>query len=343
MAGKEQHTLPKFLMKGFASKIIPKKKKKDVVFVWWYHKNHKAKEIPTDDFGRSYNFYGESLPGSIDDKITQREITTYSKLIHKLRKLDKDLQVHDALIPEFIAHLSVRTKHVRDVFTDRSTDLVKGIFSLFTNSESLSEWLNEIKEKESFQKEMNNLFTSDFAELFRMFIPSEYKPDDVSNITNQIKAGEEKTLSIMPTSIKEGHLKGLKKSIAPEARIKFYEQMNWFILTSISPLILGDFGCLVETDNKRRFKVIPYELEEIENILLPVSTNKMLVGTKSSEIPKVNFNEINEVIAKCSREFFISSLFFADFEKLQSVIRTYSDFDNDKEIKEIMDDIRNLE
>lgn len=341
MAGKKQHTLPKFLLKGFASKVGGKKNRK--VLVWWYHKNHKPKEISTDDFARTDNFYGESVLDSVDDKITKQEFK-YSKLIQTLRTLAKDSQVHDILIPEFIAHLSVRTKHIRDVFTDFSSDFLETLFGFLTNSESLSVFMNDYikNHPEIITTELEKLFAPEIASLLRPFIPTQYRPESFSDFTEQIKQAGKKSIEKIPESIKDGHLKSLEKSIAPEARIKFYEQMNWFILTSTSPLILGDFGCLAETNEERKLKVIPYELEGTESIFLPISKDKILIGTKSSKAPSINFDEINEATAKCSREFFISALFSAEFEKLQSAIGTYSDFDSNKEIKKIMDDIKNI-
>jgi hypothetical protein len=47
MAGSKHHILPRFLLKGFASRIIPRAEKQDDVFVWVYRKEGKTFEAKT--------------------------------------------------------------------------------------------------------------------------------------------------------------------------------------------------------------------------------------------------------------------------------------------------------
>ena len=57
----------------------------------------------------------------------------------------------------------------------------------------------------------------------------------------------EKSVELVPNSIKDGHIKSLSENTIPEPRIEEYEQLNWIVFEIISPLILRNMACIFHT------------------------------------------------------------------------------------------------
>lgn len=144
--------------------------------------------------------------------------------------------------------------------------------------------------------------------------------------------------NILPDAVREGHIRALAAKPVSKQRIERYNLFHWFVCVSKNPLILGDVGCLFETSGIKKFKSIDYKNDGTKNIFLPISTEKMLIGTSLSILPQVDFKAINEAIAKCSREFFIcyiSSEFSPDVAYLHSLIGEEPEIISQEELEQI--------
>jgi hypothetical protein len=75
MAGANQHTIPRFLLNGFASRTTGKE-----VYVWLYRHDGIVAEVNTKGVGSERYFYGGPGEQSVDDAITEAE-TEYAALI----------------------------------------------------------------------------------------------------------------------------------------------------------------------------------------------------------------------------------------------------------------------
>ena len=107
MSGKRQHFLPRFLKKGFASRI-----KKQEIYSWVFSKGKRPYETNLRNVGLEKNFYGSEDEPTADRLITEAE-NKFSVVIEKLRTLPSTQEINDPLVPEFVAHLIIRTKHFR--------------------------------------------------------------------------------------------------------------------------------------------------------------------------------------------------------------------------------------
>jgi uncharacterized protein DUF4238 len=100
MAGKRQHTLPRFLQKGFASNIIAKPNGRETVFTWVYRKGLKPFETKTENVGLEKHFYGKEGELSVDDEITDLE-ATFAAVIRDSGDKPDGYQVSDPNIADF--------------------------------------------------------------------------------------------------------------------------------------------------------------------------------------------------------------------------------------------------
>jgi hypothetical protein len=76
MSGDNEHFIPRFLQKGFASKFISRKE----VYVWYFPKKDAPRIENTKKVGAEFQFYGEEL----DDTITVKE-DVYAKCLDRVR------------------------------------------------------------------------------------------------------------------------------------------------------------------------------------------------------------------------------------------------------------------
>ena len=139
MAGNRHHIIPRFLQKGFVSRII-KHKKDAIVFTWHYMKNN---ALPNTDFSTkdtivSEYFYGRQGETNADDEITKLEEVKFSPLVNKLRDGSCDPNESKTEVAQLVAHLSVRTKVIRKGFEQMSGKMFEGIGNILTNDETVS-------------------------------------------------------------------------------------------------------------------------------------------------------------------------------------------------------------
>ena len=126
MAGTIQHILPKFLLKGFASRIQKKE-----VLTWVYRKDKPPFETNIKNIGAERNFYGKEGKLSVDPEITDFE-GKYAPLLDELRAIRKNQEIYDPRIANFITHLAIRTKHIREFFRESSEFIIERMSDFFS-------------------------------------------------------------------------------------------------------------------------------------------------------------------------------------------------------------------
>lgn len=162
MSGKRQHFVPRFLQEGFASH-----RNGDESYTWVYRKKTAPFNSNIINVGVEGRFYTEPGDSTADDLITSAE-TSFSALVRGLRS-GQSSSLSDPQIPELIAHLEVRTRHLRENFLQTGEFLVS----------KLLEFLSDEKAAESFliRRFQNDpsMFRDSFAEeLTKRGIPKEW-------------------------------------------------------------------------------------------------------------------------------------------------------------------------
>ncbi len=366
MSGKRHHIVPRFLQKGFASRII-KRKKKEIVFTWLYMKNAAQPDIDfsTKDTIVSENFYGKVGEINADDEITKVEKEKFSPLVDKMRNGTCNFDDSKTEIAELIAHFSIRTKVVREGFTDISQKMVGGMREITTNEqiiedvflnppesvikEQIEVILSDPKYKEVIEPalqffEMLGLQKNQVSDLLSELTHSELENKETQKETKETLGSFFSTLfdesnPILRNSIKEGHNKSLVNTTIPLSRVEKYEQLNWNIYKTTSTLILGDVACIFREIGEKSFKP-SCDINKTGQIYLPISSNQMIVGTIDREEIETDVKILNEAIASCSYEQFVCSENTQDKTNLIQIIGTNSQIASDQEIQIELDEIR---
>ena len=349
MAGIRHHILPRFLLKGFASKVVGEQ-----VFTWVYRKGEKSFESNIINVSVETYFYGKEGEANVDDEMTDIE-AGFDVLLADLRERDNAYQIPDPKMAEFVAHLSIRTKHIRDSIIETSGGLMNRFTEHLGDPNRLRSWILEYYRR---HPEVMEKAIDDYLEkihlprhkksvLKQRLLKMNLRPEVAvgrmdkqitrySSILNALGPIFQKKL---PTMGKEGHIKALAKGLVPQPRLEDYQKLNWFVCKSDELLILGDLGCLFEVAGKKRFISLNAKKDDLKNIYLPISSDSLVVGTPSSAMPEVNVKFLNEISAKISREFFICRESSAEMQELLPTIGTEAEILSDDEIEQLLKEI----
>ena len=134
---------------------------------------------------------------------------------------------------------------------------------------------------------------------------------------------------------KDGHIKALAKSLIAAPRVEVYRSFSWFVCNSPGPLILGDVGCLFEVAGQKQYMTITGKDDDLKAVYLPISSDRLIVGTASPTAHFVDFDEINRAFAEHSRDYFICREDSDEGGELQKLLGTKALVLTDDEIKEI--------
>lgn len=338
MAGVRHHILPRFLLKGFASRI-----QGDGVFTFLYRKHKTPFETNIINIGAEKYFYGERGEISADDVITILD-SEYAYMVEELRGKGDGVEVLDTRVEEFAVHLLLRAKLLRDFFKNSFAYLTDAIIEYFSDTENVKKYFKKHPDliEEKIKKECKN---RSIPRRQRVMLMKKYKQMLPNVIENQRQVLEDMCKYIsgyaikeLPKIVKNTHNKALAEMSPSGIRVNRFKHLRWFVYKPTKQIILGDAGCLYEMDGKKRFGVIYEEAKQIKNIFLPLSSHCMLAGVSSPE-SQFNFDVINEAIAKCSQEYFVCSSHSEDFLKLCTIIGEDAAILTNDALEQIVDEL----
>ncbi|MDA3884242.1 MAG: DUF4238 domain-containing protein [Candidatus Delongbacteria bacterium] len=344
MAGKRHHFIPQFLQKGFISHKSGKNS-----FTWVYRKDRSPFNSNIINIRIEKHFYSIDKEVLLDDLITEYEndINNYVKKLQNNGILNSEETEKTA---KLIAHFEVRTNHLRKSFLESNQFLMNEFTKYIDDTDFFTNfYINEIKKnpsilKEEIDKNLINLnipscFHSYINELFRnnyeVFAPIFLK--DFIPVLAQIM--KTKLPEVLVQSVKKGHIKLLTNTLSPELKLERYKKLEFKLHYSGNVSIpLGDSIVIYHIKNpNREFKPFLESDEIIKAVLLPISSNYLLIG--SIENYKPNFELIKNEIIKCSCEYFISNERYSNFNELNKFIGTNSHFITKEQAEEMMRDI----
>jgi hypothetical protein len=343
MAGDRHHILPRFLLKGFASRTEGKE-----IYTWVFRSDGRINEPNIKNASVSKYFYGKKGALCVDNNITEFE-GNYGPFLDELRAHKEQVDISDPRTSYLITHLVVRTKNVRYLYRESIgflIDKIREYFSDFANlkeavlwtmlnkPEMMEEYIEEGFREHPELKPFENILRPLFPSLFLAFFNTQETENLIfcqlyfENIKNKL-----------PKLLKEGHIKALSQGLTPKPRLEEYQRLKWHIYKTDDSLILGDIGCLFEIKGLKRYKSITFEGDEIINVFLPISDRQMLIGTSYSDIASLDIKLINQEIAKCSTEFFICSKNCPQIGSLISLMGSEAEIVSKEEIKQAVNEI----
>ena len=319
MAGHNQPNIPQALLRGFR---IPGGSKKESK-TWLYEKGIAPHlELIKDEVAVERHFYSEPSPDgsrTLDDEITDYE-TAFGRRLNELKSAPINQTVDAGSAAEIVAHLTIRNAHLRRTFTGGVKTLLDRAVEVFCNEAALRPILGFDRETptERFKtlidehlKENPVLATTGLPahvlyqiahmtlkERFRTFFAEQapFMTALLGTLTAQA-----------PAFIRDGHNKALSSGLAPDARIELLKKLDWQVLPSPhARFVLPDCVALAEDDLSGLKPFIMADLKEVTAVLMPLSTERMLVGCRqSATVPALD--KFNEAAAKASHSFFIAA------------------------------------
>ncbi|QDZ41668.1 DUF4238 domain-containing protein (plasmid) [Euhalothece natronophila Z-M001] len=322
MSGSRHHVIPRFLLKGFATEkktgqgfsqsSNKKKKKNQQVYTVVYEYNKSYQNNIKNVFVEKL-FYGEKAEANCDNKITEQE-KTYSRAIDELRNESKSIPIKDPIFSEFLCHLAMRSRALRQFSTKMANFTIEGI------SKCLSNHQNIIKLMESEIKNRLNLLTEEFYKCLGREMTTEEKqylnsvlrnnPNLISNYIDSIPSELQGTfLSILESinlkkETKTAHNKALLGSTFENSKL---QELNWYLVVEKEGyFVLGDTPVICQGGTDNQYRPFPCDLEPLWAVYLPISSHHLIVGTQETVIPTINSATLNTAIIKCSSSCFIA-------------------------------------
>ena len=295
MAGKRQHFMPKFLQQGFASRV-----KNDATYTWVFRKGTSPFETNIINVGVESQFYNEGEDTEADDLITADE----GKFDNLVRDIKDGVasSLSDPQLPKMIAHLEIRTRHLRQNFIRMSDTAGSWLFNLMSSDRDT------------------------FADLLKRYcLTLHYEPLILETI-DQLKpkfpnlAAESRPVLVdqMRQWIKSEHLEVLKQPVALGSRVQRYKNLAYALLQTNEPLIMGDSLVLFHVDGLQSYRPFLGETDSLNAVYLPLTPEKVLVGAQPGFVPGTA--DLRKAIVRCSLELFIAAENTASNRRLQEII-----------------------
>lgn len=302
MTENRHRLLPDFLYEGFASRI-----RGGETFTFVYLRDGKARET--------------SITNVSSGAVSTPEEGKFASLFEELRGTKGRGEVAASRASELIAHFCARTARLRQSQRKSSEFLLAELHAFVLDTDNLKALIINNPEliREQFERASSYIPT---LKLYKGVLQLE--PAALVAFLVRYRAVTEMMLQTFVAKYKgellerlsESYTRALAERPILELRAPDLQSLRWFVCESMTPLIFGDVGCVFETAGVRRFKPVPAENDAIRNVFLPLSSGRMLIGTSLSLIPQVDFNLINEAIAKCSGEFFVCSVATSENNRL---------------------------
>ena len=344
MAGKRQHYLPRFLLKGFKSRDNVKG-----FYTWVFKNGNKPYEANIINVGTEQYFYGEPDLWSIDDVITDKE-SEFAPILDDLRKCTSDISVPQTQISELIIHLITRTRHLRLSLEELVNSFLNIIQEYVGSQKKLSDLLlafirenpNEFRRlmKKSFAE---NGLVNPPPEVFEFAVQMAYRQAPMLSRSPSflgmhlgLREGFKQLRSDMPKLIERTHLRALSKDTVPPALINRISGLQWNVLVKPSrSFILGDAGPLAMQERTGEVKALfLLDDDDVSQIFLPISDCHVLIGSRKGET-SYSIDSLNFCSASFCKEFFISAELSASCLGYQKYIGMRSSLFSEAELRKL--------
>jgi hypothetical protein len=319
------HHLPKFLMKGFASRI-----RKKQVYVHLFSRTVSHCEPNINGIGKQRDFHGQN---NLEERFSERE-SQCAAVLEQLRQ--GRLSVHDKpILDEFISLLAIRTKWFRDGVSSG----VRGFFQVLKRSLESPAAQIALKEKalDRAKKSPQVRAVLDLAANMGVQIDEARFFNEALNGLDLSNKFQE-AVSFFEAQINEtqliagAHITSLSKNLYPSVRIAALKNLE-YSLQECSDAILGDVGPVCLFLGSKEIKSLASIEGEILYVFLPITTELMLVGG----VPRKEVDSnVNEAIAALSREFFISAMGTEREYRYLTMLGTRADLVDNSELTDIV-------
>ena len=293
MAGKRQHTVPQFLLRGFESS----QNGDGEALVWFYRKGQPGIETAVKGILLECYFYGKPEESDLDARITSLE-ASYSALTAQLR-------LYEGLIPanwkdpvaELVSHLCVRTRAVRESVSLALEAQFDGLLERLSRPETIKAAVDHVLRKRGRTGNLAQARSELLPAITAIYIAK----------LDELRSGMILPRTKRREAFRAGHIDTLSRNLDCLARRRTYEGYTWAVVHTEHELLLGDSVCIFETSGKRRFKPLDDKGDRVRRIYLPLSAHRLLIGGETVPATKVEIELIRQAASFCSWECVVSA------------------------------------
>lgn len=344
MSGKRHHFVPRFLQSGFASHTNGNE-----VFTWVYRKGAKGFNTNIVNVGVEGQFYSQDGDNQVDDSITTAE-GRYSALVEALRSGREDAVADSRGIAELLAHLEIRTRHLRESFSITASFLMQELLRFVEDEKAFGKYVQRkmcndpsiLRNAIADELKSRNLPDSALEEVLKISQPllDQLLPSllgSLPSMANQFRAA---IPQMVKTGSKSGHIKGLQQALAPLVKTDAYANLKFQVLHAQDATIpLGDSMLVFQLQGERTFKPFSEKDDQIHAVYLPLSSDRVLVGSVNDTV--LDISHLSTVIAQCSLEYFIGSTKSAANDLVHSRIGEFAYMLSQEQIEALIEEVKN--
>lgn len=306
MPGRKQHYIQRLLLKGFAIDA-----NREPCQVWVYRRDGKVFATSLEGYGAERDFFGHPDESDLDDRINDLEERKYNQFILGLRAAPEGT-VSAEESAELAIHLLMRGKNHRMVLSDAVEPVMKRCRELMRVPSTLENLVFS-----GFWKEPDVI-------LYKLGLPpfaTFRRPRDIKNLKilfrrlakdfilkkrAEIDAYLDTFNSRLRELVANGHRRMIEANLESLRGTRYQQltHLQWFIVNLQSGgLIQGDSMLTFEIANGV-FKTMSEPGDALQHVWIPISHDRMLVGTTRDIPPEIDTSRVNEGAAACSYEAF---------------------------------------
>lgn len=325
MAGRKQHYIPQALLRAF--RFNPKGKAAQV-YVF-----RSDRTYPSSVEGVAAERFFFSEPGeTLDEVMTRHESGRFNDDLHELSNHPAG-PVDCELVARMLAHLVLRTHHLRGIIQSGASGIADLVDELFGGYEQISRSLGADGPQPSprFRKMFVQAKSEDamleslglpepVLESFAYTMLRENQqavfPELADAVTHLAAAMRDQAQKMARNS----HVQCLSTSMVPEGRAKMLRGLDWRLVdVDAITFILPDFVCLAFDHVGNAGTLFSFDESSLAAVLMPLSPTRMLIGDNMND--SWDLSTFNEQAAPHCLDFFVSA--FTD-EKLAGLAKTIS-------------------
>lgn len=333
MAGRKQHYIPQFILKGFA-RGSGGKKSQVVVF----DQSGRTFAAATDGVAAARYFYSllnvEGDEPTLDDSITLYE-GSLAVLVARLRTVTAGNKLSMPGVVKLVVHLGLRNANTRKTVSFAAEEMFGLMGETLETPERLralleldaanpTETIRASLEKvlDQLPNEITNAFQNRGQAMAWAYEKLQNNFDAMFDETRtELSQIFQTVVDNLENFAADSHVKALSKSLAPEQRVEALRDMVWTCETVPGDcLLMPDCVVIGREYGGPYLPTILFDSAKVDELLMPISSSHILVGRRG-HAPD-DFAELNRAIAACSWDFFVGGEFLAAHKRLIPLIRT---------------------
>ncbi len=286
MAGRKQHYIPQFFLRGFAQHGKGKNEQVRVVM------RDRSFLVGTNGIAAEREFYSALTENTItlDETITDAE-NEYENIYTKLVNCEATVPLDSTEISRLICHLSVRGDHLRSSVISGFQQIVNEVIEMFSDSEeckrrigfvdgeatgifreSIDEAYNKNKlilqgigmSEIKFHELCLTRFENDWDQIFQKTIPILLEHYSDFNIAKNVY---------------DTHVKVLTKSIEPEKRVEALQKLNWRLVSyPVASIAMPDCIAIACGNDEVLYPLVYKAALDTTGVIFPLTSTKVIVG-----------------------------------------------------------------